>query len=109
LKENEKKENKWAVLESNKSRGQTMDEAVANKSSTIETPKKKASFKEKREFDLLEKEMPQLESEKQLITNKMSVGNLGFEEIQKLSDRIIIITKELEEKELRWLELSEMI
>lgn len=109
LKENEKKENKWAVLESNKSRGQTMDEAVANKNSTIEAPKKKASFKEKREFDLLEKEMPQLESEKQLITNKMSVGNLGFEEIQKLSDRIIIITKELEEKELRWLELSEMI
>lgn len=108
LKDNEKKENKWAVLESNKSKGQTMDEAVANKSNTVEATKKKASFKEKREFEILEKEMPALEAEKQSIAEKMSTGNLGFEEIQKLSDRMIVIAKELEEKELRWLELSEL-
>jgi hypothetical protein len=37
----------------------------------------------------------------------MSVGNLAFEELQKLSDRLIAINEELEAKELRWLELSE--
>ena len=39
----------------------------------------------------------------------MSSGNLGFEELQKLSDRMIAITEESGEKELRWLELSEMV
>jgi ATP-binding cassette subfamily F protein uup len=109
LKENEKKENKWAVLESNKSKGQTTEEAVVANSVLIEQPKKKASFKEKREFEILEKEMPVLEAEKQIIAEKMSTGNLGFEELQKLSDRMIAITQELEKKELRWLELSEMV
>lgn len=109
LKENEKKENKWAVLESNKSKEQTTEEAVIANATVIEIPKKKASFKEKREFEILEKEMPVLESEKQTIAEKMSTGNLGFEELQKLSDRMIAITKDLEEKELRWLELSEMV
>ena len=53
--------------------------------------------------------MPALEAEKLAITEKMSTENLGFEELQKLSDRMIAITQLLEEKELRWLELSEMI
>jgi ATP-binding cassette subfamily F protein uup len=109
LKDNEKKENKWAVLESNKSKGQTTEEAVAANVPAVEAPKKKASFKEKREFEILEKEMPELEAEKLVITEKMSTGNLGFEELQKLSDRMIAITQALEEKELRWLELSEMV
>ena len=109
LKENEKKENKWAVLESNKSRGQTTEEAVVANSAVIAQPKKKATFKEKREFEILEKEMPVLELEKQTIADKMSTGNLGFEELQKLSDRMIAITQDLELKELRWLELSEMV
>ncbi len=109
LKENEKKENKWAILESNKSKGQTTEEAVVSNVAVMETPKKKASFKEKREFEILEKEMPSLEAEKLSITEKMSTGNLGFEELQKLSDRMIAITLDLEKMELRWLELSEMI
>ena len=70
--------------------------------------RKKMSFKEKREFELLEKEMPALEDEKKTITEKMSTGNLPYNEINELSDRMIVITRLLEEKELRWLELSEM-
>jgi ATP-binding cassette subfamily F protein uup len=71
--------------------------------------KKKMNFKEKREFELLEKEMPALEEEKKIITGKMSQGNLSFEALSKLSDQMIAITRSLEQKELRWLELSEMI
>ena len=74
---------------------------------TISQPTKKLSFKEKQEFEQIEKAMPKLEAEKLAISEKMSVGNLAFEELQKLSDRLIAINKELEEKELRWLELSE--
>ena len=50
--------------------------------------------------------MPKLEAEKTTITQQMSVGNLGFEELQKLSDRLILIDAALETKESRWLELS---
>jgi ATP-binding cassette subfamily F protein uup len=114
LKDNEKKENKWAVLESNKSKGQTTEEAVIVKlnstvSNTPTAPKRKPSFNEKRAFEQLEKEMPLLEKEKQDLTDKMSAGNLNFDQIQQISDRMIQITKELEVKELQWLELSELM
>lgn len=69
--------------------------------------KKKLSFNEKREFEQLEKELPALEKEKAEITEKMSQPALAYEELEKLSKRITEITQLLEEKELRWLELSE--
>ena len=70
--------------------------------------KKKLSFKEKREFEQLEKELPELEAEKKQITEQMGSGDLSFEELNKMSGRILEIDRMLEEKELRWLELSEM-
>ncbi len=114
LKDNEKKENKWAVLESNKSKGQTTEEAVAAKAAAVVSsapvaPKRKPSFHEKRAFEQLEKEMPLLEKERQDLTDKMSAGNLNFDQIQQLSDRLIQINQALEEKELQWLELSELM
>ncbi|HXS35683.1 MAG TPA: ABC-F family ATP-binding cassette domain-containing protein [Flavipsychrobacter sp.] len=69
--------------------------------------KKKLSFKEKREFELLEKEIASLEQEKITITEQMGNGQLSYEQVQKLSARITEVTALLEEKELRWLELSE--
>jgi ABC transport system ATP-binding/permease protein len=73
------------------------------------TEKRKLSFKEKREFELLEKEMPALEAEKIAITNKMADPGINYDEIQKLSFRITEITRLLEEKEMRWLEISEIM
>lgn len=70
---------------------------------------KKVGFKEKHEFELLGKELSALEEEKKQITEKMSSGNISFEELNQLSERISIITQQLEEKELRWLELSELM
>jgi ABC transport system ATP-binding/permease protein len=70
---------------------------------------KKLSYKEQREFEMLEKEIPALEKEKGEITEKMSKPGLSYDELQKLSARITEVTNLLEEKELRWLELSEYI
>ena len=67
---------------------------------------KKLSFKEKYELDSLEKEMPDLEQEKETLEQQMS-SDISYEALQKASDRISIIIKLLEEKEMRWLELSE--
>lgn len=69
--------------------------------------KRRLSFKEKREFELLEKEMAALSKEKEQITEKLNGGNMPYEELQQLSQRIIQVSQELDEKELRWLELSE--
>jgi ATP-binding cassette subfamily F protein uup len=71
--------------------------------------KRKLSFKEKREFEQLEKDMPALEAEKIAVTERMAVPGLAYDEIQKLSVRITEITAALEEKEMRWLELSEFM
>lgn len=72
----------------------------------ITTQRRKLSFKEKREFDLLEKEIPALEAEKKALTEKM-MQHLGFEELKTVSERMTAVTTLLEEKEMRWLELSE--
>lgn len=69
--------------------------------------KKKLSFNEKREFEQLEKDLPALEKEKAELTEKMSNPNLPYEELETISKRMMDITEELEEKEMRWLELSE--
>jgi ATP-binding cassette subfamily F protein uup len=67
----------------------------------------KLSFKEKRELELLEKEMPELQKEKAALETKMNEGNPGFDELQKAAERIGVIVHLLDEKEMRWLELSE--
>jgi len=71
--------------------------------------KKKLSFKDKREYDQLEKELAALEAEKVTITEKMMDPNLNYDQIQQLSNRMVHITQQVEEKEMRWLELSEYI
>jgi len=72
-------------------------------------PKRQPSFKEKREFELLEKEISDLTAEKNTVTEKLNNGNTPFEELQKLSLRIGEIAQLLDEKEIRWLELSEVM
>ena len=73
------------------------------------TDKKRFSYKEKREFELLQKEIEDLTAEKQTITGKLNNGSMPFEELQKLSNRIGEVTALLDEKEFRWLELSEYV
>ena len=76
-------------------------------SKPVEKQGRKLSFKEKQEFENIEKEIAKLEAEKLTIADEMSDGNLPFDQIKKLSDRLIVIDKELGMKEFRWLELSE--
>ncbi|MBS1684336.1 MAG: ABC-F family ATP-binding cassette domain-containing protein [Bacteroidetes bacterium] len=70
-------------------------------------PSKKMTFKEKFEFETLEKELPALTKERDELNEKIASGSLPYEELQKVLARIAEVTGQLEEKELRWLELSE--
>ena len=75
--------------------------------SRVEKQKTKLSYKEKREFEQLEKDIEQLETEKKTIEDKLSSANISVDEITTLSKRLPIVTNELDEKTNRWLELSE--
>ena len=72
------------------------------------TPKRQLSYKEKREFENLEKEIEHLGRERQTITDQLNTGAAPFDELQRLSIRIGEISQLLDDKELRWLELSEL-
>lgn len=88
---------------------QKQEEKLFAKTEETLPQKKKAGFKEKREFELLEKEIAALETEKAQLENELSNPNLDFEKLHLKSNRIGEIAVLLEEKEMRWLELSEMM
>jgi ATP-binding cassette subfamily F protein uup len=77
--------------------------------STSENPKKKLSFKEQREWETLDREIPLLEAEQQQLEQELSGGNLSSEELLEKSRRISEIMEALDEKSMRWLELSEYL
>lgn len=69
---------------------------------------RKLTFKEKQEYTQLEKDIAKLEEEKKQIEAALCGGTTSIDEITALSKRLPILTEELEEKEMRWLELSEL-
>jgi ABC transport system ATP-binding/permease protein len=69
----------------------------------------KLSYKEKRELEILEKEIKELTREKELITEKLHDASLNFDTIQQLSLRFTTVEESLGKKEFRWLELSELV
>ncbi|MBQ0074732.1 MAG: ABC-F family ATP-binding cassette domain-containing protein [Prevotella sp.] len=70
--------------------------------------KRKMSYKEKREFEQLEKDIDTLTEEKTQIETELSSGTISVERITELSKRLPIINEQIEEKETRWLELAEI-
>ena len=70
--------------------------------------RRKMSFKEKREFEQLEKEIEQLETECKNIEESLCSGNLSVEELTEKSKQLPILKAQLDEKSMRWLELAEL-
>lgn len=70
--------------------------------------KKKLTFKERKEFEALESEIPALEAEKAELETAMSSGTLSNDELMAKSERIAKVIDEIDEKTMRWLELSEL-
>jgi ATP-binding cassette subfamily F protein uup len=70
--------------------------------------KPKLSYKEKQELEKLEKEIRDLNKEKEQLTEKLHDGTINFDMIQQLSQRFNVVEETLQTKEFRWLELSEL-
>ena len=71
--------------------------------------KPKLSYKEKQELEKLEKEIRDLNKEKEQLTEKLHDGTINFDMIQQLSQRFNVVEETLQTKEFRWLELSELL
>ena len=100
----------WQKLQSENEQTAKSEVTEVNKdrNRTRNQEKKKLSFKEKQEYERLEKEISQLEAEQQEIEQKLCSGELPIDKITEYSIRLPILKDELDEKSMRWLELSEM-
>jgi ATP-binding cassette subfamily F protein uup len=93
--------------EKQKEAQQTEAKPEIKKTEPAPASKKKLSYKEQREFEMLEKELHDLENERKTIYEQMASPDLPFEKLQQYSEKINDINQLIDEKELRWLELSE--
>ncbi len=100
-----------------KEQEQQQQTAVSSTTPTINTPRqtepvaevnRRISYKEKRELEQLTEEINSLEQEKTRIQEKLNSGELPFTELEALSIRVGELSELLNNKELRWLELSEL-
>jgi ATP-binding cassette subfamily F protein uup len=98
----------WSSLQSSATSGTTNATNTTEKKDYHHDTRRRMSFKEKREFEQLEKDITQLEAEKKQIEDRLSSGNVSVEEITTMSKRLPILNDELDEKSMRWLELSEI-
>ena len=99
----------WSALESDKEdRKMGCDKKVSGKKDYHNDTRRRMTYKEKMEFSILEKEISDLEHEQKNIEAALCSGTLGVDELTENSKRLPILQQELEEKSMRWLELSEI-
>ncbi len=96
------------LSENKKNEEQTKNKDNKKQRQTKQVNKKnKLSYKEKIEFEALEKELEHLNKEKEEIENYLQSGNYEKNELEEKSKRLPVLKDILDEKEMRWLELSE--
>ena len=97
------------IREAEKRKAEKQEKNSKVKQLTVEQPKRKLSYKEKKEFESLESELEELAAENKNIVEKLNEGVTDSEEMKTLSLRMSEIAQLIEDKENRWLELSEYI
>ena len=100
----------WVALEDKKavSAGQASMASSTSKPSYRHDDRRRLSYKEKREMEQLEKDIATLEAEKKQIEEALCGGTTSIDEITAMSKRLPMLNDELDEKSMRWLELSEI-
>ena len=99
----------WAALESDHSCSARNSKTSVNANKSYRhDDRRRMSFKEKREFEQLEREIATLEEEQRQLEEQLCSGQLSVEELTEKSKRLPLLKDELDEKSMRWLELSEI-
>ena len=97
----------WEKMEPGKA-GTSGISGTSSKPSYRHDERRRLSYKEKRELEQLEQDIAALEAEKKQIEEALCGGTTSVEEITRLSKRLPVLNNELDEKSMRWLELSEI-
>lgn len=99
----------WRSL---KSKDEGKDNNTAQKAAAVRekrhSDKRRMTYKERQEYAKLEQEIAQLEAERKLLEEQLCSGTLSVDELTEKSKRLPVLKEELDEKEMRWLELSEI-
>lgn len=98
----------WAALDENKPAKEEKPAQKAAKKSYRHDERRRMTFKERREFEQLEKEIAALEDEQHQLEEELCSGTLSVEQLTEKSKRLPQLKEELDEKSMRWLELSEI-
>ena len=101
----------WAALEESGDAGKTGKAgkpAEAAKTGYRHDDRRRLSYKEKREMEQLEKDIAALEEEQHQLEEALCSGTLSIDELTEKSKRLPLLKDELDEKSMRWLELSEI-
>ena len=98
----------WAALQPKETAAAKTNEPVVAKKNYHNDTRRRMSFKEKMEFERLTKEIETLETEQRQIEDALCSGTLSIDELTEKSKRLPQLKDELDEKSLRWLELSEI-
>ena len=100
----------WEKLQPDEPKGAKEPKAEKTVTQPVNNPqqKRKLSYKEKRELEQLEKDIEALEVEKKQIEEALCGGTTLVDEITRMSKRLPVLNDELDEKSMRWLELSEI-
>ena len=98
----------WSALEESKETKESRDSKETNKASYRHDERRRLSYKEKREMEQLEKDIAVLEEEKKQIEEALCGSTTSVDEITAMSKRLPQLNEELDEKSMRWLELSEI-
>ena len=98
----------WRSLKSKEENNSAKKSETAKPSRSRPEQQRRMTYKEKQEFMQLEKDIDALEKEKKLIEEQLCSGNLPIDELTEKSKRLPVINEELDNKEMRWLELSEI-
>ena len=102
----------WSSLQSaedkeDKKQDKTKTRATAKKSYRNDT-RQKMTYKEKREYEQLSRDIEALEAERKALEDALCSGTLSVEELTEKSIRLPLVKDQLDDKEMRWLELSEL-
>ena len=108
IKEYEAEQRSIARAEEKAAKEKAAKEAEKNAAPEQPAKKRKLTYKEQKEFEQIEKDLEALAAEKAELEASLNSGSLPYDQLQKASERIGEIMELTDEKELRWLELSEL-
>jgi len=105
-----REDDEWRALGKPEAKNQEPKKDAVSKTSTSpeQAGKRKLSFKEKKEFESLEQEIQELEDEKTHVEEQLASGQLTTDEVNLISKRYAELKDLIDEKSMRWLELSEL-